>query len=333
MLLGNDTMQAMVLETPSPDFTLTAVNVPVPLCQDQELLVKVHYVGLTHSDARFAKHGFCCWEYPRVLGLDAVGEVVHAPAGVFPRKGTKVMWHTSLAEQGVLSDYAKVPNYAVTCVPEGVDDALAASLPTAGMTAMIALEKVALTQGDCIFIDGGYTAVGQIAIQYAKARGARVVASSQPQHHGYLKQLGADHVVDYANTSRFESLKKEMPVDGFDAILDTQGGDVCARNLELLRFCGRIACLNGVPVLSDELLFRKAPNIHVVSLAGAWLANSLCAQQKLGFMGETLLKDVAEKRITPKPIELLPFDSKAITHALNELASGQAQKRPVVQIL
>ena len=61
-------------------------------------------------DAQFAKSGFCLWQYPHVLGLDAVGVVVKAGKGVFPGVGERVMWHASIGEQGILSEYAKVPN-------------------------------------------------------------------------------------------------------------------------------------------------------------------------------------------------------------------------------
>lgn len=72
------TMRAIVLPEPNEAINLADVEMPVPDCADNELLVKVEYVGLNPVDGYFAKTGFCKWQYPHVLGLDAVGVVVKA---------------------------------------------------------------------------------------------------------------------------------------------------------------------------------------------------------------------------------------------------------------
>lgn len=190
-------MRAIVLPEPNQAINLADVEVPVPICADNELLVKVEYVGLNPVDGHFAKTGFCKWQYPHILGLDAVGVVVKANKGVFPNVGQRVMWHANIGEQGALSEYTKVPNFAVSVVPDELNPAIAATLPCAGMAALISLDKIDITEGDTVLIEGGSGAVGQFAIQYAKQRGADVFVTASKRNHKLVKQLGADAVFDY----------------------------------------------------------------------------------------------------------------------------------------
>lgn len=324
------TMRAIVLQEPNEQIGLGEVLLPVPACAANELLVKVEYVGLNPLDGQYAKSGFCQWQYPHIMGLDAVGTVVSASKGIFPNIGDRVMWHASIAEQGVLSEYAKVPNYAVSVVPESVSPAQAATLPCAGMSALIALDKLQITEGDSLLIEAGAGAVGQFAIQFAKCRGADVFTTAAKQNHKLVKCLGADAVFDYHDSKLIKKIQHQLGPQGFDAVLDSVGGDVTIRDIELMRFCGRIACLQTLPSLPQQLLFQKAPNISIVSLGGAWLANSLCAQQHMSFMSKLLLESVANGKLSVPNINLIEFSSQAVTAALEtQLAGGFCGKQIV----
>ena len=326
------TMRALALLEPNDAIALSELSVPVPSPEGNELLIKVEYVGLNHGDANFAKQGFCKWHYPHVLGHDAVGVVVLANKGVFPGVGARVVWHASLGDQGVLSEYTTVPNYAVSVVPDNVSPADAATLPCSGMTALIALDKLQLSEGDSLFIDAGAGGVGQFAIQFAKQRGATVFTTASKHNHKLLKQLGADVVFDYKDPKLEDKIRRELGPQGFDAVLDCIGGDTTIRNVELMRFCGRIACLNELPKFEQELMFRRAPNIGIVSLGGAWLANSLCAQQKLSFMGNLLLDNAARGEIKLPQIHAVDFTAEAVSAALNKQLAGGFTGKQVVQV-
>ena len=71
-------MHAIVLAKPNDTISLADTQLPLPQCDDNELLIKVEYVGLNPVDGFLAKSGFFKWQYPHVLGLDAVGVVVKA---------------------------------------------------------------------------------------------------------------------------------------------------------------------------------------------------------------------------------------------------------------
>jgi len=99
-----------------------------------------------------------------------------------------------------------------------------------------------------------------------------------------------------------------------------------------MRFCGRIACLKPLPTFEHELLFRKAPNISIVSLAGAWLANSLCAQQNMSFMSNLLLENLASGDLTVPEVSLITFDVAQISTALTKQLAGGFTGKQVVKI-
>lgn len=327
------TMRAIVLPEANEAIRLTDVELSVPQCSDNELLVRVEYVGLNPLDAQYAQRGFCSWQYPHVLGLDAVGIVVKAPKGLYPNVGERVMWHASIGGQGVLSEYAKVPNYAVSVVPESVKPEDAATLPCAGMSALISLDKLQVAEGDTLLIEAGAGAVGQIAIQFAKQRGVDVFTTASKRDHKLLKSLGADAVFDYQDKKLCEKIRRELGPQGFDAVLDSIGGDTTVRNIELMRFCGRIACLKPLPNFEHALLFKKAPNISIVSLGGAWLANSLCAQQRMSFMSNLLLENVAQQTLKVPKVSLIEFSANAVSVALNEQLAGGVTGKRIVKII
>ncbi|MEM5545815.1 zinc-binding dehydrogenase [Pseudoalteromonas fuliginea] len=325
-------MRAIVLPEPNEEISLADVQLPVPKCADNELLIKVEYVGLNPVDGQFAKSGFCNWQYPHVLGLDAVGVVVKANKGVFPSVGERVMWHASVGGQGVLSEYTKVPNYAVSVLPAGLSPAVAAILPCAGMAALISIDKLSINEGDTVLIEGGAGAVGQFAIQYAKQRGANVFATASKRNHKLVKQLGAEVVFDYNDKKLCDKIRRELGPQGFDAVIDTIGGESTARNIELMRFCGKIACLNPLPCFDQDLMYRRAPNISVVSLGGAWLANSLCAQQRLSFMGNLLLEGACNGDIKTPALTAVEFNAQAVSDALNKQLAGGFTGKQVVHV-
>lgn len=316
------TMHAIALHEPNEHIQLADIEVAVPQCVENELLVKLEYVGLNPLDGEYAKSGFCKWQYPHTLGLDAVGVVVKAAKGIFPNVGDRVMWHASLAGQGVLSEFAVVPNYAVSVISDDVEPIKAATLPCAGMTALIALDKLQVTEGDSLLIEAGAGAVGQFAIQIAKERGADVYTTTAKCNHKLVKSLGADIAFDYQDKKLCQKMCLELGSQGFDAIIDSVGGDATIRNIELMRFCGRIACLKALPELDQELLFRKAPNISIVSLGGAWLENSLCAQQRMSFMSNLLLERVASNKLCVPDTTRVEFSAEKVSSALKKQLEG-----------
>ena len=328
----NATMTVLELNQPGANFDLTLTQQAIPTLADNEVLVEIEYVALNHLDAKLACKGHDRWQYPHVLGLDAVGTIVDAPKGVFPNKGARVLFHSDIAEQGVLKQYAAVPNHAVCEISDELASDIAVLLPHSGMAALLALEKLQLKQGDSLAINSAQGAVAHFAIQYAKQRGAKVFAFAQKPHHKRLTKLGADFIFDCESTGLCDTVNLELGPGGFDCILNTTGGQGFLKDLENLRFGGRIACLNGFPEIPEKLQCMHAPTISTVSVIGAKLSNNLCAQQHLHFLGEQLMADVVSKKISTPPLEHIEFEAEPVKQVLTELLNGTSAVRPVIKI-
>jgi NADPH:quinone reductase-like Zn-dependent oxidoreductase len=130
----------------------------------------------------------------------------------------------------------------VAAKPKSLNFVEAAAVPMGALTAWQALVDVAKLQpGQTILIHGGSGGVGGFAIQIAKARGARVIATASTVNQDLLKQLGADVAVDYTKT-RFEDVAKDV-----DAVLDPVGKETLARSYGAVKKGGIVMCLVALP--------------------------------------------------------------------------------------
>lgn len=325
-------MRALVLTKASEDFELTETQLPVPSVGDGQVLIKVDYAALNPVDSKLAKTGHSAWQYPHIPALDGVGTVVDSYSPHCPLIGKQVLWHSDLSKAGALAEYVAIEAHAVSLLPEGVEPIKAAALPCAGMTAILALCKLQVEAGETILIEAGAGAVGQFAIQLAKAKGLTVLATASKANHKLVSCLGADHVFDYRDKHLVDKIKQALAYQLLDAVLDSVGGEATARDIELLRFNGRIACLTELPVIDAGLLFERSPAIHAISLGGAWLANDLCAQQKLSMMGDHLLELLASKQLHVPEIYSIEFDAEQVTKAMHAQLAGGLVGKQVVKV-
>jgi NADPH:quinone reductase-like Zn-dependent oxidoreductase len=127
-------------------------------------------------------------------------------------------------------------------MPITTDYATAASLPTAGLTAYQVIFDVIKAAKDLqILIHGAAGGVGSFAVQLAKSKGARVVATASGQDAPYLKSLGAEEVIDY-RSERFEKNLRDL-----DAVVDLIGGETLARSYQTLKSGGIIVSTVAAP--------------------------------------------------------------------------------------
>src|SRR5499427_921690 len=178
---------------------------------------------------------------PLIAGYDISGVVEKTGANVTKLKvGDAVYGYPTFG--GGWADYVTVKESEVAKKPRSLNFVESAAIPMGALTAWQALVDVAKLQpGQTILIHGGSGGVGSFAIQIAKARGARVIATASTANQDLLKQLGADVAVDYTKT-KFEDVAKDV-----DAVLDPVGKDTLARSYGVVKKGGIVMSLVARP--------------------------------------------------------------------------------------
>ncbi|EWC60645.1 Bifunctional protein: zinc-containing alcohol dehydrogenase [Actinokineospora spheciospongiae] len=210
---------------------LTEVDRPRPLLN--EVLVRVVAAGVNPIDAHVRSGAIpLLGEPPFTVGWDVSGVVESVSPGVnrfAPGDEVYGMPWIPRAANGY-AEYVTAPSRQLARKPATIDHVRAAGLPLAGLTAWQALVDTAgVRRGQTVLVHGGGGGVGHLAVQVARARGATVIATASAAKHDFVRDLGADEVIDHRAADFAEV------VAGVDVVLDTVGGDTAVRSLDVLR--------------------------------------------------------------------------------------------------
>ena len=236
-------MKAVVVHRYGGPEVLTYEDVPVPTPGEGEALLKVEAAGVNPGEAKIRRGDFAQYHtLPLILGFDLAGTVAALGPGVTRfAVGDAVYANSDSTRDGGNAEYVAVRASSVALRPKTLDAVHAASVPLAGLTAWQALSKEAgLTAGQTILVHGAGGAVGAFAVQFARIRGARVIATATGEDLDYVRGLGAE-VVDY-KAEKFEDAAK-----GVDAVLDTISGETQRRSWTVLRPGGVLVATPGPP--------------------------------------------------------------------------------------
>ncbi len=196
---------------------LVDIEKAMPTLKDRDLLVKVKAISVNPVDTKVRRNPVAVGN-TRILGWDAVGEVVEVGSGVQHFKvGDQVWYAGDLTRDGSNAEYQAVDERIVSLKPQSLSDAEAAALPLTAITAWEMLFdrfNVDLDKFDNILVIGGAGGVGSIAIQLLKAKtNLRVIATaSREETKAWVKSLGADYVIDHT-----EDLNTQIKALGLDA--------------------------------------------------------------------------------------------------------------------
>jgi NADPH:quinone reductase-like Zn-dependent oxidoreductase len=150
--------------------------------------------------------------------------------------GDAVFGVCEAGQEGAYAEKIAVKAAIIAKKPEGLSHVNAAALALTGLTAISAVEEtLKLQPGETILIQGGAGGVASFAIQFAKHIGARVITTTSAANRDYVRDLGADQIIDY-NAQDFTQV-----VTGCDAVFDTVGGDVAQKSFAVLKPGGRAA--------------------------------------------------------------------------------------------
>jgi NADPH:quinone reductase-like Zn-dependent oxidoreductase len=194
-----------------------------------------------------------------ILGRDFSGVVSMVGEDVQDlRIGDEVFGVLEAGREGAYAEKVAIDSAIVAKKPSGLSHVNAAALALTGLTALCSVEdSLKLRRGETILIQGGAGGVASFAIQLAKYLGARVITTASAANLSYLRDIGADEVIDY-NTTDFTKV-----VSDCDAVFDTVGGDVATRSFAVLKPGGRAAFIASgakapIPERADVIALRPA---------------------------------------------------------------------------
>ncbi|MEM1282065.1 MAG: NADP-dependent oxidoreductase, partial [Chlamydiota bacterium] len=185
-------------------------------------------------------------KFPAILGWDVAGVVEEVGDGVKDLSVGDFVYafcRRSIVKEGTFAEYVAFDAKNVAHKPSNLTMAQSASLPLVALTAWQALFDFAdIKQGDDVLIHAGAGGVGSIAIQLAKHAKARVITTASLKNFDYVKELGADDIIDY-NTQDFVQVTKELCPDGVDMVFDCVGGKTFHRSLDIVKKGGSLVTI------------------------------------------------------------------------------------------
>jgi len=256
----NDIRALVLTEYGGPD-SLKVSPVAPPVAGAGQVLVRVHAAGVNGLDWKlregYVRDAFPL-QLPTILGIELAGVVEAVGAGVTRlRTGDRVMG--PLGGLGAYADLVAVNEANLSPVPDALDFVQAAALPLASVAAWKSLHLAGeIRSGQRILIQGAAGGLGGFAVQYAHQAGAVVYATARDSHSGYVRGLGADHVIAY-DKEQFENL-----VSDIDLVLDYAGGDVLSRSWAVLAENGTIVSTASPDIAANTPVGRR----------GLWFQNT-----------------------------------------------------------
>src|SRR6266487_2260691 len=309
------TMKAVVIHEYGGPEVLKYEDVPRPEPKEDQILVRVIAAGVNPVDEagrseRSAK--FFGITLPFIPGYDIAG-IVEKTGGKITKFKTadSVYAYLSLTKGGGYAEYAAASEAEAAAKPKSISFVEAAGVPVVALTAWQALIDTAkLSAGQTVLIHGGSGGVGTFAIQIAKARGAKVIATASTANQDFLKQLGADLAIDYTKT-KFEDVAKNV-----DVVLDSVGKDTLARSYGVVKKGGFIVTL--VARIDQAELDKRG--IRGASLGVEPDSNELTEIGKL----------IAEKKIKVIISQTLPLADAV--KAQKQIATGHTRGKIVLKV-
>ncbi len=234
-------------------------DLPDPIAGPGQIVVDTVAASINGADPKVAAGDYKQTKFPLILGRDFSGVVSALGAGVEDlRVGDEVFGVLEAGRDGTYCEKIAVGAAIVAKKPAGLSHVDAAALALTGLTALCSVEDtLKLKSGETILIQGGAGGVASFAIQLAKHLGARVITTASTANLPYVRNIGADEVIDYKTTD-FTKVVKNC-----DAVFDTVGGDVATRSFAVLKPGGRAAFIaSGAqapkPERSDVTALRPA---------------------------------------------------------------------------
>lgn len=313
-------MRAVVIGEPGGPEVLTLEEVPDPVPGPDEVLVTITASGVNRADV-MQRQGL--YPPPRGAptypGLECSGRIAAVGSAVTGwRPGDEVC---ALLAGGGYAEQVAVPAVQVLPVPDGVTVGEAAALPEVACTVYANVFMAAgLAAGETLLVHGGASGIGTMAIQLARARGARVVCTAGSDSKlQRCRELGADLAIDYTREDFVAAVADFTGGRGADVILDIIGAAYLQRNIAALAVGGRLAVIGLQGGARGELdlgaMLRRRLTVHAASLRARPVAEKA---EIVSAVRSEVLPLIAARQVRPVIDTVLPLAQAAQAHRLME---------------
>src|SRR5690349_15166973 len=244
------TMRAVAIDGPGGPEMLQLRTLPVPGVDAGEVLIAVHAASVASWDIEIRQSlAYVKPKFPYTLGSDGSGVIAAVGAAVkrFKVGDAVYAYCWDNPKGGFYAEYVAVPADCVSKLPRGGPLEAAGALGASGLTALSGIDRVLhIRRGETLIIHGASGAVGTLALQIAKVRGARVLATASGEEGvALVRRLGADVAID-GRSGDIAAAAREFAPQGVDAVLALAGGAALDKCLDALRAGGKVAYPNGV---------------------------------------------------------------------------------------
>jgi NADPH:quinone reductase-like Zn-dependent oxidoreductase len=310
---NKETMKAIrIYEFGEPE-VMKIVEVERPVIAANEILVKVYAASINPADYIIRRGGNeglkPHLKLPMGLGIDCAGIVAETGSAVTEfKKGDRVYGVPNYLD-GSYTEYLAAKANQFALMPQTTNFNEAASLPACARMAWSGMvEKAKVQAGQRVLVHGAAGGIGSLALQFAKAYGAYVIGTASAHNADFLKQLGADEVIDY-NTQKFEDIVSDMDVV-FNATPTTSVDEALRlKSVPVLREGGIFVCTHGVWPNEEfkELLARKNAT---VAMAGADINHHHCLTEVAKLIDAGKVKPIISKVYPWKQVAQAHRDSE-----------------------
>ena len=293
-------MRAILIDGYGGPDRLYLGEAPMPVIGPEDVLVRVAAVAVNPADWKWRVGMFertTRFAFPHILGYDAAGTVM---AGSALPEGTRVVVMLDPLRQGGYAEYVVGEPNRVAVLPDELDFARAAAIPTAGLTGVqLVEESLDVPAGARLLVTGATGAVGRFAVHAAKRRGASVIGAVRASAREDAQAIGVDEVIGFDDGA----------AAAVDMVADTVGGPTSAALFRRVASRAVIHTVATDPIPADGLV--APPSFFAVHADADRMAR--------------LARDVADDALTVPIARILPFAEAAEAHRLTE-AGGQGGK-------
>jgi NADPH:quinone reductase-like Zn-dependent oxidoreductase len=309
------TMQAVRFHDYGGPDVLVLEEIPRPQAGPGEVLIRVHAAGVNPLDWKVRAgrvKAMIAHRLPLIPGWDVSGVVeAVAPDVTAFKVGDAVYGMLDFRRNGAYAEYVAARPLHLALKPSTIDHIQAGAVPLASLTAWQSLFRVAgLKSGQTVLIHAAAGGVGHFAVQFAKEKGAKVIGTASADNRGFLRELGADEVIDYRTTDF------EVAAHDVDVVLDTIGGDTQQRSWQVLK-------KGGILVATLGISSPDAAKQHGVRGEGIFVQPDTDHLAQIAAM-------IDAGKLRPAVSTTLPLKDAVRTHELSE--AGHVRGKIVLQV-